>query len=180
MRLDLFDGTKLNRGRPAWFELVWLLVQAVLVSSWIPGARHRRIILRLFGAKLGKNVNIKPGVKIKMPWRLEVGDYSWLGENLWIDNIDPVVIGNHCCLSQGVYLCTGSHDWQSSRFDLITRPITIGDKAWIGAKAVVGPGVTVGEGAVLALGSVATMDLEPWFVYQGIPAVPVRERKICR
>jgi len=178
LRLDLFDGTQLNRGRPAWVELIWLLVQALFVSSWIPGARHRRILLRLFGAKLGKDLNIKPGVKIKMPWRLEVGDYSWIGEKVWIDNLAPVVIGKHCCLSQEVYLCTGSHDWQASRFDLITAPITICDNAWVGAKAVVGPGVTVGEGAVLALGSVATMDLKPWWVYQGNPAMPLKERKI--
>jgi putative colanic acid biosynthesis acetyltransferase WcaF len=178
LRLDLFDSTQLNRGRPAWFELIWLLVQALFVRSWVPGAWHRRIILRLFGARLGKDVNIKPGVHIKMPWRLEVGDHSWIGENVWIDNMAPVVIGNHCCLSQGVYLCTGSHDWEASGFDLITAPITICDKAWLGAKAVVGPGVTVGEGAVLALGSVATRDLKPWWVYRGNPAGPVKERKI--
>jgi putative colanic acid biosynthesis acetyltransferase WcaF len=155
-----------------------MLVQALFVSSWIPGARHRRTILRIFGAKLGKGVNIKPGVKIKMPWRLEVGDYSWVGEDVWIDNMAPVTIGNHCCLSQSVYLCTGSHDWQAPGFDLITGPITICDKAWLGAKSMIGPGVTVGEGAVLTLGSVATKDLQPWWIHRGNPAVPFKERKI--
>jgi putative colanic acid biosynthesis acetyltransferase WcaF len=178
MRLDLFDDSTLDRGRPAWVEALWLVFQALFVSSWLPGSRHRRFVLRLFGAKLGKDVVIKPGVRVKFPWRLQIGDHSWVGEDVWIDNLAPVTIGSHCCLSQGVYLCTGNHDWRASTFDLITAPITICDKAWLGAKSVVGPGVTVGEGAALALGSVAARDLKPWWIYQGNPAVAVKERKI--
>jgi putative colanic acid biosynthesis acetyltransferase WcaF len=113
---------------------------------------------------------LKPGLKIKFPWRLVVGDNTWLGEDVWIDNLAPVLIGADCCISQGAYLCTGSHDWSKSGFDLITKPIRIGDRAWIAARAIIGPGVTVGEGAVLGLGSVASGDLAPWTIYRGNPA----------
>jgi putative colanic acid biosynthesis acetyltransferase WcaF len=114
---------------------------------------------------------------VKVPWRLRVGDSSWIGEDVWIDNLAPVTIGSHCCLSQGVYLCTGNHDWSRQTFDLMTLPVTIHDRAWLAAKSVVAPGVVIGEGAVLGLGSVATHDLKEWQFYQGNPAVAVRPRK---
>jgi len=135
-------------------------------------------LLGAFGATVGKGVQIKPGVRVKFPWRLEIGDHSWIGEDVWIDNLAPVTIASNCCISQRVYLCTGSHDWSRPTFDLIVRPIHIKQAAWIAACSTVGPGVTVGEGAVLALGSVATHDLEPWTIYTGIPAKPVRKREI--
>jgi len=133
-------------------------------------------LLRRFGAVVGKEVNIKPNVKITFPWRLEIGDHSWVGEGVWIDNLVPVTIGAHCCLSQGVYVCTGSHDWSSTSFDLVLKPVLIMDGVWLAAKSIVGPGVTVGEGAVLALGSVATQDLRAGWIHQGNPASQLRER----
>jgi putative colanic acid biosynthesis acetyltransferase WcaF len=178
MRLDLFDNTTFNRGRPAWVEGLWLLVQTLFVNSWLPGSAHRVWLLRRFGATIGRGVVIKPGVHVKFPWRLWVGDHVWIGENTWIDNLAPVTVGNHCCISQGVYLCTGSHNWRSVQFDLITRPIQVENHAWICAKAVVGPGARVGEGAVLTLGSVATGELAPWTVHEGVPAQPSRPRNI--
>jgi putative colanic acid biosynthesis acetyltransferase WcaF len=178
VRLDEFDTISFQRGRFRWVEGLWLILQAVFVASSIVGTRHRSLLLRRFGAKIGTGVHFKPGIRVKFPWRLQIGDHSWIGEDVWIDNLAPTIIGSQCCLSQGVYLCTGSHDWRTRRFDLITAPITIGDKAWLGAKSIVGPGVAVGEGAVLTLGSVATEDLKPWWIHQGNPAVPVRERKI--
>lgn len=158
-------------------QVLWFFLGQPLVRSWlVPFSRVKVIVLRSFGASVGAGVRIKPGVKVKFPWRLHVGDYCWLGEDLWIDNLAEVRIGAHCCISQGAYLCTGSHDWASDTFDLITRPIILHDHAWIGAKAVVAPGVTVGEGAVLGLGSVATRSLEPWTIHVGLPAKPVRQR----
>jgi putative colanic acid biosynthesis acetyltransferase WcaF len=147
------------------------------LRSWlVPFSQVKVVVLRAFGASIGGGVRIKPGVKVKFPWRLTVGDHCWLGEDLWIDNLAEVRIGAHCCLSQGVYLCTGSHDWSRDTFDLITGPIIVQDHAWIGAKAVVAPGLTVGEGAVLGLGSVATHSLDPWTIYLGSPAKPNRQR----
>jgi putative colanic acid biosynthesis acetyltransferase WcaF len=167
-----------HRGRPALVELAWLLAQALFVSSWLPGSLQRRVLLRLFGASLGKGVVIKPGVRVKFPWRLTVGDHSWIGEDVWIDNLGVVEIGRNCCLSQGAYLCTGSHDWRLQSFDLIVKPIVIDDCVWIAAKARVAPGVKLGAGSVLGLGSVATADLAPWTIYSGIPAIAVRKRQI--
>ena len=178
MRLDLFDNAAFDRGRPAWVEASWSLLQALFVTSRLPGSLHRVWLLRRFGAVIGRGVVIKPGVRVKFPWRLRIGDHVWIGEEVWIDNLVSVAFGSHCCISQGAYLCTGSHDWRSERFDLITQPIEVGDHAWICAKAVIGPGVRVGEGAVLTLGSVAAGDLAPWMVHQGIPARPVRRRSL--
>lgn len=179
MRLDEFDNAAFDRGRPAWVEAAWLMVQWLLVSSWVPGSWHRGLALRLFGARMGRGVVVKPGLKVKFPWKLMLGDHVWLGEDVWLDNLAEVRIGSHVCISQGAYLCTGSHDWSAERFDLVTRPIEVSDRAWIGARATVGPGVVVEEGAVLALGSVATQRLSAWQVYRGVPATAVRERRIA-
>jgi putative colanic acid biosynthesis acetyltransferase WcaF len=176
MRLDLFENPDFARGRSTVVELLWLIVQALVVESWIPASTLKIRALRLFGAKVGRGVVIKPHVRVKFPWKLEIGDYSWIGEDVWIDNLDMVRIGANCCLSQGAYLCTGSHNWSSERFDLITRPITIDDQAWLCSRSSVGPGVHVGQGAVLTIGSTATSDLEPWWIYTGCPAIPQRQR----
>ena len=177
MRLDRFDNADFRRGRPALVEALWLVVQGLFVATWLPGSALRVLALRLFGAQIGRGVRLKPGLRVKFPWRLCVGDHAWLGENVWLDNLAEIRIGDHCCVSQGAYLCTGSHDWSREGFDLVTRPIHLEDQSWICARAVVGPGVRVGQGAVLALCSVAAGDLAPWQVHQGVPARPVRPRK---
>lgn len=178
IRLDRFDNSGFSRGQPAWVEFLWLVTQALFVRSWIPGGRHRCVLLRLFGAKIGRGVIIKPGLRVKFPWRLTVGDFSWIGEDVWIDNLSLVEIGTNCCISQGVYLCTGSHDWSKPTFDLTTKPIVIKDDAWLAARCVVAPGITVGQGAVLGLGCVATRNLESWTIYGDVPAAPVRARHV--
>lgn len=178
MDLKSFNSTAFDRGRPAVFESLWIIVSHLLFSTFIPGYAWRRTILRLFGAKIGKGVVIKPHVVIKFPWKLSVGDHSWIGESVWIDNIDIVDIGSNCCISQGVYMCTGNHDWSKSSFDLIIKPIIVKDRAWVAAKALVAPGVTIGEGAILSIGSVACSDLQPWQIYQGNPAKELRMRNV--
>ena len=178
MRLTDFDNGSWSRGKSALFELAWVVLSALFVSSWIPGSTHRKWLLNAFGAKVGRDVVIKPGVKIKFPWRLSIGDYSWIGEDAWIDNLSMVTIGSNVCISQGAYLCTGSHDWSSQAFDLITTPISVGEGAWVSAKAVVGPGVTIDEGEVLCLGSVVTKDLAPWAIYSGDPGKRIKTRVI--
>lgn len=134
------------------------------------------VLLRLYGAKVGKGVVIKPGVNIKYPWRLEIGDYSWVGECVWIDNLAKVQIGSHVCISQGAMLLTGNHNYKKVGFDLQIAPIQIEEGAWLGAKSTVCPGVSVASHAVLAVGSVATKDLAAYTVYQGNPAVAIRQR----
>ena len=176
--LASFNNAAFVRGRPKVVEGLWHLLQAMLLSSWLPGSFHRRMLLRVFGASIGTGVVIKPGVRVKFPWKLKVGNHSWIGEHVWIDNLAPVTIGANCCLSQGAYLCTGSHDWSRRHFDLIVKPIRLEDGAWVAAKACVGPGVTVGQGAILAMGSVAVTDLAPWQIYQGNKAVHLKSRVI--
>lgn len=178
VRLREFRNPQFSRGRSRLVELAWMLVSALFVRSWLPGSAHRRFLLRLFGADIGQGVVVKPGVRVKFPWRLKVGDDSWIGEDVWIDNLAMVEIGSNCCISQGVYLCTGDHDWSKPAFDLKTGAIRINDQAWIAAKAIVRPNVSIGSGAVLALGSVATTDLAAWTVYQGNPATAVTDRRL--
>ena len=132
----------------------------------------------MFGAKIGTKVVIKSRVEIKYPWKLTIGDYAWIGEHVWIDNLDHVSIGDHTCISQGALLLTGNHDYKKSSFDLMVKPIVIEEGAWIGAKAVVTQGVTVGSHALLTVGSVASRNLEPFSVNKGNPAIKVKDRKI--
>lgn len=176
MFLSRYNNSNYYPG-PFLKRVVWYMVSVVVFeSSFFPFSPIKCFLLRLFGAAIGKNVNLKPGIKIKYPWFLSIGDHTWIGENAWIDNLTQVTIGQNCCLSQGTYLCTGSHDWNKDSFDLITKAITICDHAWIGAQAIVAPGVTVNEGAVLSLSGTATKDLTEWTVYQGVPAVAVKKR----
>lgn len=177
--LSLFRNDKYYHGRGPLVRALWIVVEALVLrnplSVWSKG---KVWVLRLFGARIGVGTVIKPSVSIKHPWFLEVGDHVWLGEHLWIDNLAPVRIGSHACLSQGAMLLTGNHDYKKVRFDFQSKPIVIEDGAWVGAMCTVCPGVTVRRGAVLAVGSVATKDLEPFGVYQGNPAVKVRERVV--
>lgn len=176
VQLRNFNNSGFDRGAPLWKEALWLFVQALLVRSWVPGSRHRCLLLRWFGARIGERVLIKPGVRVKFPWRLEVGCDVWLGEDVWIDNLALVSIGDNVCISQGAYLCTGSHDWRDDTFSLITKSIVIEPEAWIGANACLAPGVRIHSRAVLALGSVATSDAEGDWIHQGNPALPLKPR----
>jgi putative colanic acid biosynthesis acetyltransferase WcaF len=135
-------------------------------------------LLKVFGAKVGKGVVIKPHVRIKYPWKLSIGNHSWIGEGVWIDNLAEVHIGSHCCLSQGAFLLCGNHDYSKSTFDLMIGPIILKDGSWIGAKSIVCPNVVMESHSVLSVGSVATKNLEAFKIYSGNPATFVRERKI--
>jgi putative colanic acid biosynthesis acetyltransferase WcaF len=177
MRLDRFSSAGFSRGAPRVVEALWLAANGLLLSSWLPGSGWRVKLLRAFGADVGQGVVMKPGIRVKFPWRLQVGDNSWIGESVWIDNLADVRIGANVCISQWAYFCTGSHDWSSPNFDLVTKSIVVHDKAWVAASATVGPGVVVGEGAVLGLASSTSKDLSPWTIYAGSPAQPVGIRK---
>ena len=157
---------------------LWFCVNACFFCSYFPFNGFKLFLLRLFGARLGRGIVIKPAVNIKYPWKLELGDYVWIGEKVWIDNLDIVRIGSNSCLSQGAFLLCGNHDYKKSTFDLITAPVTLEEGVWIGAKAIVCPGVTCASHAVLAAGSVANRDLEAFGIYQGNPAQKVKERII--
>ncbi|WP_347159292.1 WcaF family extracellular polysaccharide biosynthesis acetyltransferase [Pontibacter chitinilyticus] len=168
-----------NPGAGAFKRTLWYLVNVLFFINPLNPLRGVKIgLLRLFGAIVGKGVDIKPGVNIKYPWLLTVGDHVWIGENVWIDNLTQVVLQNNTTLSQGAMLLTGSHDYKKATFDLLVGEIVLEEGSWVGAKAIVCPGVTCGAHSVLAAGSVATKDLEPYTIYQGNPAVAKRRREI--
>ncbi|UKN02080.1 WcaF family extracellular polysaccharide biosynthesis acetyltransferase [Paracrocinitomix mangrovi] len=149
-----------------------------LLNKYNPFGGLKKFVLRMFGAKIGKGVVIKQRVNVKYPWFLEIGDHSWIGEGVWIDNLGKVKIGPHCCISQGALLLCGNHNYKKSTFDLMVGDITLEEGVWIGAKSVVSGGVTCFSHAVLSAGSVANKDLEAYKIYQGNPAQIVRERVI--
>ena len=130
-----------------------------LFTSSISFLLSRKLILILFGAKIGKSTRLSPGIKIKMPWRLFIGDYSWIGEDVWIDNLSMVKISNNVCVSQGVYFCTGNHDFKKINFDLTCKSIFIDSESWIGSKVIIGPGNKIGRGSVIKMGSIITKDV---------------------
>lgn len=147
-------------------------------TSLFPLYRFKIFLLRLFGAKIGYNVLIKPLVNIKYPWFLEIGNNVWIGEQVWIDNLVKVSIGNNVCLSQACLLLTGNHDYTKTSFDLMVQSIVLEDGVWIGAKAVVCGGTICRSHAVVTAGSVATGELQAMGIYRGNPAVKIKERII--
>lgn len=177
VELARYRSNQLDRGASRVAEALWMTCQC-LVRSALPGSWFRIALLRLFGAQIGTNVIIRPGVRVKFPWRLSMGDYTWVGEDTWFDNLAPVTLGTNVCVSQGAYFCTGNHDWSDPTFGLLTKGISVGDGAWIGAKAVLAPGTTVGEMAIVGLGSVASGVIPPFEIHLGNPAQFVRRRVI--
>lgn len=178
--LSRFDISWYKPG-PRWKLVLWFLTNSVFLNTYLPIPIFLKVgILRLFGAQIGQHVTIKPAVNIKYPWLLRMGNYVWIGEQVWIDNLSQVVIGDHVIVSQGAMLLTGNHDYRRPTFDLTTRPITLDNGVWIGAKSVVCSGVHCQSHAVLAVNSVATRSLSAYGIYQGNPAVRVRQREISQ
>ena len=181
VKLAEFDGSDFNKGAGKLKICLWYFVNAFVVrASWNPFMAIKVRLLRAFGARIGKGLVIKNEVIIKSPWFLTIGENCWLGEGCWIDNLDRVSIGNNVCISQGALLLTGNHDYTNPTMPYRNGQIEIKDGAWIGAKATVCPGVVVNENAILTVGSIATKDMETNGIYQGNPAVKIRERKIFR
>ena len=158
-------------------QLLWFFCSLLFVRNpLIPFSGFRKVILVLFGAKIGNSPRIRPGVIIKFPWKLIMGDNVWLGENCWIDNMEQVYIGSNSCISQGAFICTGNHNFSSPDFELMAKSVVLAEGVWIGACSVVCPGVHAAEQSVLTAGSVLTTDMEANTVYQGNPAVKKRKR----
>lgn len=159
--LSTYDGSKLDRGRSLPTEIAWIVTSRLVFERTFAPMWLRRAILRLFGADVGDGTVIKPHVLIKFPWKLRIDRHAWIGEYVWIDNLAQVSIGSDSSVSQGVYLCTGNHDYRSTRFDLRAEPITIGRNCWIGAFSLVGPGVNLAEGTVVSMGERVTATSTP-------------------
>lgn len=176
--LSKFNNAWFNPGGNAISRALWYVMNATLLKSSMPFMYPKRFCLRVFGAKIGKGLIIKPRVSIKYPWNLEIGDNVWIGENVWIDNLGKVKIGSNVCLSQGAMLMSGNHNFSKSNFELMVKDIVIEDGAWLGARSLVCQGVTVGSHAVLSVSSVASENLEPYSIYRGNPATKIKERVI--
>jgi putative colanic acid biosynthesis acetyltransferase WcaF len=177
--LGNYDNEWYKPGRSRLLRVLWHFVGSPLVFSyWLPFSSVKVKLLRLFGARIGKNVTTKPGVLVKYPWHLVVGDDCWLGERCWIDNLTTVHLGNDVCISQGAYLCTGNHDWSDPSFGLMISPIQLNDGSWVGANALLGPGTVLGHCAVVSAGSVITGIIPDYEIYAGNPAKFVKRRMI--
>ena len=178
VRQDQFNATKgLDRGASKLKELLWYFCKMLFFLSAFPyPSGFKCFLLKLFGAKVGDGVVIKPRVNIHFPWKLLIGNHAWIGEEVFILNFEEISIGNHSCISQRAFLCGGNHDFRVQSMPYRNGPITISDGAWIGANVFVGPKVIVGIDAVVTAGSVVTQSLEKNTIYRGNPAVPISKR----
>ncbi|MFB9461651.1 putative colanic acid biosynthesis acetyltransferase [Streptomyces cinereospinus] len=154
-----FTGAGYDKGRPLLVQAVWFAVLHLLFVKWWFPARWRPAVLRAFGARVGRRVLIRRGVRVHWPWRLSVGDDVWIGEDAWLLNLEQITIGNDVCVSQGALLCTGSHQHHHPTFEFDNGPIRLEPGAWVAARSVVLRGVTVGRGAVVGASAVARRDV---------------------
>lgn len=160
-------------------RVVWALAYPAFRFSPRICFGFRAFLLRCFGAKIGKQVNIYPTASIQYPWNLWIDDQAAIGEFARIYNLGQLRVGKRATISQHAHLCGGSHDYQSTNMQLIKSPIVIEDDAWVCADAFVGPGVTIGAGAVVGARAVVMKDVEPWTVVAGNPAVKVKDRRMA-
>ncbi|MGF1679649.1 MAG: WcaF family extracellular polysaccharide biosynthesis acetyltransferase [Candidatus Methylacidiphilales bacterium] len=169
--MEHYDNRSFNRGASFFKEALWRLCQGLFFQPlWHMPSGFRAWVLRCFGARIGKRAVIRAGVNISFPWRLEMGDDVWLGEEVMILSLAPVRIGSNVCLSQRAFLCTGSHRHGDPGFALETAPIHIEDGCWVAAMAFIGPGVTLGKGALAGAGAVVLRDVPAGAKVFGVPA----------
>ncbi|MGA9378433.1 MAG: hormogonium polysaccharide biosynthesis acetyltransferase HpsU [Phormidium sp.] len=177
MDLRQYDQSNFDRGRSGWVILLWWLVQAIAFPL-TPHQLHapRNALLRLFGAKIGKGVVIRPTARFTYPWKVEIGDYSWIGDDVVLYSLDYIRIGSHSVISQECYLCTGSHNFEDSAFSLVTAPITIGNGVWVATDSLVGPGVEIGANTIVGARSSVFRTLPAGQVCWGSPCRPHHPR----
>ncbi|SIQ30898.1 putative colanic acid biosynthesis acetyltransferase WcaF [Domibacillus enclensis] len=157
--------------------LTWWFLQGTIFRFSIHNMyKWRNFLLRLFGAQIGTGVQIRSSAKFTYPWKVSIGDYSWIGDDVKFYSLDQITIGSNCVISQESYLCTGSHDIQDPHFGLITKPIVVKDGAWVASDVFVYPGVTIHEMAVIAARSTVTKDIPANEVHAGSPAKYVKKR----
>lgn len=179
--LRKYDQSGFDRGKPGWFILLWWLVQAIAFPlTPHPFNNIRCGILRLFGAQIGRGVIIRPTARFTYPWKVAIGDYSWIGDDVVLYSLDRIEIGEHCVISQKSYLCTGSHDIHDPAFGLQTAPIAIAPGVWVATDCFIGPGVAIGANTVIGARSSVFSDLPAGQICLGTPCRPHSPRSpIC-
>ncbi|MBD1842827.1 colanic acid biosynthesis acetyltransferase WcaF [Cyanobacteria bacterium FACHB-63] len=168
--LRQYDQSWFDRGRPGWYVLLWWLVQAIVFPMTPHPLNSLRCwVLRWFGAKIGQGVLIRPTARFTYPWKVEIGDYSWIGDDVVLYSLDRISIGNHCVISQKSYLCTGSHNISDPAFKLETCSIEIGHGAWIATDCFIAPGVQIGSNTVIGARSTVLKSMPAQSVCWGSP-----------
>lgn len=176
--LSQYDQSWFDRGRPGWFILLWWLVQGLLFPlSPHPANGFRCWLLRCFGAKIGRRVVIRASARFVYPWKVEIGDWSWVGDRVMFYSLDRIVVGSHCVISQHSYLCTGSHNSRDRAFGLITKPIAIGNGTWIATDCFVAPGIRIGANSIIGARSTVLNDIPARKVAWGNPCKVQRDRE---
>jgi putative colanic acid biosynthesis acetyltransferase WcaF len=178
VRLKDFDPTTgLNRGVSKWKEVCWYLIKITFFMTAFPFPKSLKVfLLKFFGAKVGKGLIIKPRVNIHFPWKLEIGDHVWIGEEVFILNFEKVSIENNVCISQRAFLCGGNHDYRNPTMPYRNGPINLKEGSWIGACCFIGPNVTIGVDTVITVGSVVTANVESNLVCRIMPAEFKKQR----
>lgn len=165
------------RGRSVLFVQLWWIVQIIFFQC-SPQVAYgfRRWLLRCFGATIGKEVIIRPSVTITYPWKVKIGEFTWIGDNVVMYSLGEIEIGSHAVISQHSYLCASDHDYTQEDFPIRARKITIGEQAWVAADVFIAPGVSIGAGAVVGARSSVFSDMPAWMVCYGYPCKPVKKR----
>jgi putative colanic acid biosynthesis acetyltransferase WcaF len=178
VKLSNFDSSKgLDRGVGKLKEVLWYFVKMIFFLSAFPYPNAlKTFLLKLFGAKVGSGVVIKPRTNIHMPWKISIGNYVWIGEEVFILNFEPTYIGNNVCISQRAFLCGGNHDYLDPTMPYRNGPICLQDGSWVGACCFIGPNVTIGADTIVSAGTIVTRSLGKNGIYRGNPAVYIKDR----
>lgn len=167
----------LDRGAGKIKEIAWYFVKMIFFLSAMPyPGSWKCSLLRLFGARVGHGVIIKPRVNIHFPWKLVLGNDIWIGEEAFLLNFEPLTVGNNVCISQRAFLCGGNHDFRVPEMPYKNGPIILMEGCWIGASVFIAPGTTIGIDSVITAGSVVTKSLEGNGIYRGNPATYIKQR----
>jgi len=175
--LEIFKVPERFRGKSLFTVQIWRIVNCTIFRfspSFFNG--WRRSILRIFGAKIGKDVLIRQSAKVLYPWFLEIGDYSWIGENVNLYSMAKITIGKNVVISQNSYICSGNHDYSKETFDIFAEPINIEDEVWVSSDVFIAPNITIGFGTVVGFRSTVTKDLPSKMICYGNPAKPIKPR----
>jgi putative colanic acid biosynthesis acetyltransferase WcaF len=179
MRVDISDYRSSFPLRHKVARALWTAVWALLFRpSPVVMRGWRRLLLRTFGASIGRGADPYPSARVWAPWNLEMGDYSCLSHNVDCYCVDRIRIGANATISQYSFLCTASHDITDPKMGLVTAPISVGEGAWVAADAFIGPGVIIGDGAVVGARSSVFKDVQPWTVVGGNPARVIKHRTL--